>query len=99
MSLSKLEQETIILFNEEEKNRRNVVKLERPPEVDGAIDQAIVNNALVLIGTEDVAQILGCSVPKAREIMRRRDFPLIEVANAYKVSKGALIKWVLERHI
>ena len=78
---------------------QNVLQLESPYEVDGATEQAIASNILVLIGTEEVAQILGCSVPKAREIMRRRDFPLLKIANTYKVSKGALIKWVLERHI
>ena len=78
---------------------QSVLQFERPPEVDGATEQAIADNVLVLIGTEEVAQILGCSVPKAREIMRRRDFPLQVIANAYKVSKGALMLYLLERHI
>ena len=37
------------------------------------------NDEMVFLGTKEVAAILGCSLPTARHIMQRRDFPLIRV--------------------
>lgn len=54
---------------------------------------------MVFLNTKDVASILGCSLPTARRIMQRRDFPLIRVGKNMKVSKAALIKWSETRRI
>lgn len=56
-----------------------------------------MSNTPVFIGTKEVAKILGCSIPTAREIMYRRDFPLIKVGKNLKVSYTALMKWAEER--
>lgn len=57
------------------------------------------DNNLEFIGTKEVAACLGCSVPTAREIMHRQDFPLIQVGRALKVSRPAFEKWADERHV
>lgn len=36
-----------------------------------------LDDGMRFIGTKEVAELMGCSVPIARQIMRRRDFPLI----------------------
>ena len=51
----------------------------------------------VFYGTKDVARMLGCSVPTAREIMLRPDFPLIRVGRNLRVSREALEAWAMER--
>lgn len=44
-----------------------------------------------------VANYLECSVPVAREIMKRKDFPRLKVGTAHKVSKIALLAWSMVR--
>lgn len=51
------------------------------------------------IGTKDVARILGCSLPTARNIMLRADFPLVRVGKNYKVSEQAFIEWSKQRRV
>ncbi len=53
----------------------------------------------VFYGTKDVAAFFGCSLPTARQIMSRHDFPLIKVGKNYKVSKSALEQWAMERRV
>ena len=55
------------------------------------------DSGLVFYGTKEVAKILNCSIPSAREIMKRQDFPLIVVGKNLKVLKSALEKWAMER--
>ncbi|MBP9989547.1 MAG: helix-turn-helix domain-containing protein [Ruminococcus sp.] len=45
------------------------------------------------IGTKEVAELMGCSVPVAREIMRRKDFPLVKCGKNLKVMKSQFLKW------
>lgn len=54
-------------------------------------------NEMIFLTTEDVAACLGCSVITARQIMSRKDFPLIRVGKNYKVFKPAFEKWAMER--
>lgn len=56
-------------------------------------------NEIVFLKTEEVANALGCSVPTARQIMRRPDFPLIRVGKNMRVSKSAFLKWAEARRI
>lgn len=51
------------------------------------------------IGASEVADLMRCSVPQARQIMRRKDFPAVKIGKAIKVMKGALIEWARERRI
>lgn len=50
-------------------------------------------------GTKEVAECLGCSLPTAREIMHRYDFPLIMVGKNLRVSKEAFERWASERRV
>ena len=50
------------------------------------------------LGTKEVAEALGCSLPTARQIMMRYDFPLVKVGRAMKVEKGAFLEWSSHRH-
>ena len=47
--------------------------------------------------TKDVAEALGCSLPTARKVMYRADFPLIRVGKNFKVSEQAFIDWSSRR--
>lgn len=51
------------------------------------------------MNTKEVADALGCSLPTAREVMRRKDFPLIKVGKNYKVLRPAFITWAESRRI
>lgn len=58
-----------------------------------------LDDSMRFIGTKEVAQLMGCSVPIARQIMRRRDFPLIMCGKNLKVMKSEFIKWASERRV
>lgn len=51
----------------------------------------------VFYDTKTVAKCLGCSIPTARNIMYRADFPLVKVGKNLRVSKQAFEKWASER--
>ncbi len=57
------------------------------------------DNKPVFYGTKEVAECLGCSIPLARQIMHRADFPLIQVGKNLRVSKTAFLEWSNKRHI
>lgn len=57
------------------------------------------NCEIKFLNTKEVAEALGCSLPTARQIMMRYDFPLIRVGRAMKVEKNALLEWASHRHI
>ena len=44
------------------------------------------------LSTKEVAEALGCSLPTARNIMMRADFPLVRVGKNFKVSEQAYFK-------
>lgn len=50
-------------------------------------------NNLRFLSTKEVAEALGCSLPTARKVMYRADFPLIRVGKNFKVSEQAFIDW------
>lgn len=53
----------------------------------------MTNHDMVFYTTEDVARILKCSIPTARNTMKRSDFPLVVVGKNFRVSKEALEEW------
>lgn len=53
----------------------------------------------IFYGTKDVARILGCSIPTARKIMQRPDFPLVMVGRKMTVLKSALEEWASQRRV
>ncbi len=68
--------------------------------IDTTIETNIVTeNEPVFYGTKEVANMFRCSIPTAREIMRREDFPLLILGNKWLVLKSALIKWASEKRI
>ena len=50
----------------------------------------------VFYKSSDITRILGCPDPTARQIMNRKDFPLIKVGKNYRVYKTAFEKWAME---
>lgn len=48
---------------------------------------------LIFYDVKEVAEILKCSIPTAREIMNRKDFPSRKIANTMRVSRPALEQW------
>ena len=57
----------------------------------------IAEKGLIFYGTKEVAEVLQCSIPTARDIMRRKDFPAVMVGRKAKVLKSALEKWAQTR--
>ena len=51
------------------------------------------------LNTRDVATVLNCSVPTARQLMMRADFPLIKVGKNLKVEEQAFIEWANKRRV
>lgn len=62
-----------------------------------AVNEAAENNKkpepLIFYDVKGVAELLGCSIPTAREIMHRADFPSKKIANTMRVSRPALEQW------
>ena len=60
---------------------------------------AALDDGMRFIGTKEIAQLMGCSVPVARQIMRRKDFPLVMCGKNLKVMKSEFVKWASERRV
>jgi predicted DNA-binding transcriptional regulator AlpA len=58
-----------------------------------------MNETINLLNTKQVAETLGCSLPTARGIMMRADFPLVRVGKNFKVSEQAFIEWSKTRRV
>lgn len=56
-------------------------------------------NSMQFIGTKEIASLMGCSIPVARQIMRRKDFPLVMCGKNLKVMKSEFIKWASTRRV
>lgn len=54
---------------------------------------------LVFLTPMDVAEVMGCSIPTARQLFYREDFPAIKVGKNLKVLKSAFITWASERRM
>ena len=61
--------------------------------------KVVENSKDVVYGTKEVADFFHCSLPTAREIMRRKDFPLLKLGGKWMVLKSSLIKWASERRV
>ena len=66
---------------------------------DSNVAESTTSTDLIFYDTKDVARMLGCSIPTAREIMHRADFPLIHIGKTLRVSKSALEQWAMERRV
>ena len=58
-----------------------------------------MNETIKFLNTKQVAEALGCSLPTARGIMMRADFPLVRVGKNFKVSEQAFIEWSKTRRV
>lgn len=54
---------------------------------------------IVFYDVKDIAKMFGCSIPTARELMHRPDFPLIRFGKILRVSKTALDAWAMQKRI
>ena len=59
----------------------------------------ISDDGLRFLGTKDIAKLMGCSIPVARQIMKRKDFPLVMCGKNLKVMKSEFIKWASQRRV
>ncbi len=50
-----------------------------------------MDKTIKFMNTKEVAQALSCSLPTARRIMQREDFPLIRVGKNMKVNAEVFI--------
>jgi hypothetical protein len=57
------------------------------------------NDYIKFYNTEDIAKMLHITLPTARAIMYRPDFPLIKVGRALKVSKPAFEEWTKRSNV
>lgn len=75
-------------------NNRELVPTEETAAAENTTDKE-----LVFYGTKEVAKMFHCSIPTAREIMRREGFPLLKFGGKWMVERDALKKWVSEKRI
>ncbi len=54
---------------------------------------------IVFYDVKDIAKMFGCSIPTARELMHRPDFPLIRFGKILRVSKTALDAWAMQKRM
>ncbi len=58
-----------------------------------------MTDTMKFLNTKEVADALGCSLPTARQIMMRADFPLIRVGRNLKVYEEAFREWARSRRV
>ena len=51
------------------------------------------------IGTQEVATVMGCSVPTARQIMHSEGFPAIKVGNRLCVMVSSFKEWAASQQV
>lgn len=51
------------------------------------------------LNTQQVAEMLGCSLPTARKLFKKPDFPVIKVGKNYRILKSAFIEWCSQNRI
>ncbi len=73
----------------------------RDADTAQAITEAAESNkhpdTFVFYGVKEVAEKLQCSIPTAREIMNRKDFPSKKIANTLRVSRPAFEQWSMQK--
>ena len=58
-----------------------------------------MKDEIVFLSTKDVAEVLKCSLPTARAIMMKADFPLVKVGKNFKVNEQAFLEWSSKRRV
>lgn len=62
-------------------------------------ENGVIDEMTVFYTTKQVAKCLGCSIPTARQLFYRADFPALKIGKNYKVEKTAFEKWCSERRV
>lgn len=94
----KITEPKVLYFGSEE-DRINEMNAATISADETAISNEQTYDAFKMLSTQDVANILRCSLNTAQTIMHRNDFPLIKVGKNFKVSEKAFAEWVMVRHI
>lgn len=66
-------------------------------EEEEGIYEELKPDDLIFYNVKDVARMLRCSLPTAREIMHRPDFPLVGTSRQWRVCKSAFEQWAQKR--
>ena len=74
-------------------------QLERSFDNQNNETQRDIDSDMQFIGTKEIAKLMNCSLPVARQIMHRKDFPLIMCGKNLKVMKSEFVKWASQRRI
>ena len=61
--------------------------------------ESVSSEAPEFYTTAQIAHMMGCSVPVARQLFHRADFPAIKCGKNFKIEKHAFIKWCGERRL
>ena len=56
------------------------------------------NGKIKFLNVKDVARIMGISVPTARKLFDKRDFPAIRAGRRILVSEEAFWQYMMKRH-
>ena len=63
------------------------------------IEKKYPDDDMMFIGTKEIARYMGCSVPVARQLMHRSDFPLVKCGKNLRVMKREFLRWASERRL
>jgi len=58
-----------------------------------------MKNKTEFYNKKEIAECLNCSIPTARQLFYRADFPALKIGKNFKVSKEAFEKWASERRV
>lgn len=61
--------------------------------------EGVKSDDMIFYNVKDVARVMNISIPTARGIMHRHDFPLVGTEKRPMVSKAAFEKWTMERRV
>lgn len=56
------------------------------------------NGKIKFLNVKDVAHIMKISIPTARKLFEKRDFPTIRVGRRVLVSEEAFRQYIMQRH-
>ena len=58
-----------------------------------------MEHKITTLDVDDVAEILQCSLPIARDFMNREDFPLLKIGKKLLVEQDALHNYLQQRRV
>ena len=73
----------------EELNCDSIAKVDTTPVQAGTVWSEMPE----FLTTKEVAVLMRCSIPTARELCHRPGFPVFKVGKNFRISKSALAEW------